>query len=306
MSEDHFTTVMIDGRLAKSVSCPIISSPALDYMATLHQDAGSKILQKRYILKNPVRSVSYHPKQACHNLLNLCCYIDNYGWEDGTRELLGTLVCEIELHLKQDGEKVFVTYPFRYEELGKILQAGWSCALGQAFLLGAWVKLYCTTKEAKYLDYARKTYASLRRVRAFAGQNDLWVTFIDDKGFLWFEEYPSCSDPQTRILNGHIYTIMGIYSYYRIEPHTGVQHLMQAGMATVQEYFNDFRRPGKVNRYSLLAESGGDYMPSRSITQQKWLFDITGDQTFQQQYHAFKSDMGWSLKQPGEEYYNAK
>ena len=306
MTASPFFKIALADNLVNTVSCPVVSSASLDYMSNLHRDPVDGLFNKRYILKNPVRSVSYHPKQACHKLLNLCCYIDKYGWVDGTQELLKTLISELKAHIKNDGEEIFVTYPFRYEELGKILETGWSCALGQAFLLGAWVKLYRTTSDAKFRDYAHRTYASLRRIRSFSGQQAPWVSFIDSEGFLWFEEYPSDTDPQTRILNGHIYAIMGLYTYYLMEPSAEVQCLMQAGMATVQRYFNDFRRPGEVNQYSLLPESGKDYMPSRSIFQQKWLFDITGNQTFNQQYMAFKSDMEWSLKRPGEEYYNAK
>jgi len=301
---DPFVEAALDEKTVKTLPCAIVSSDALDYMSNLHRDAVDGLFNGHYILKNPVRRVSYHPKQACHRFLNLCCYVEVHGWAGGTRELFDTLISELEAHLSRDGEEIFVTYPFEYKELGKTLEADWSCALGQAFLLGACVKLYRTTSDAKFLDYARRTYASLRRIRSFEGQQEPWVTYIDDEGFLWFEEYPSDTDPQTRILNGHIYAIMGLYTYYLLEPSADVRNLMQTGLATVQRYFNDFRRPGRVNRYSLLPESGQDYMPSRSVLQQKWLFDVTGNQVFNRQYKTFKSDMGWSLERPGEETYN--
>ena len=111
MSRLQFNNAVIDGDLVKSASCRIISSPSLDYMANLHRGTELRILPEPYILKNPIRPVTYHPKQACHKLLNLCCYVDKYGWTDDTHEVLAKLVGEIESHIREDRGNVFVTYP---------------------------------------------------------------------------------------------------------------------------------------------------------------------------------------------------
>lgn len=67
--------------------------------------------------------------------------------------------------------------------------------------------------------------------------------------------------------------------------------LMRAGITTVRRYFDAFRQPGGVNRYSLLPGSADDYLPARSVMQQAWLARVTGDETLVEQWRAFERDM---------------
>ncbi len=142
-----------------------------------------------------------------------------------------------------------------------------------------------------YKELAEKAHQSFLAVRKKMDQKEPWITFIDDEGYLWFEKYPSEDQPQTRVLNAHIYAIMGLYSCYCSNNNKDTLAFIQAGMTTVKRYFNDFRRKGYVNKYSLQKNSYPDYSPERSVNQQKWLYEVTGDVQFKEQYLAFKSDM---------------
>lgn len=290
MSGAPYRTLVHEGQRIHTAPYDLLIDEACDYMHNVHRPPTPGLHRPRYDL-GPDRPVSFHPKQCAHNIINLCTWADESGDAASTEPLLREAVDQLLAHRIEQGDCSFFAYPFVHEELGKRLEPPWVCALGQAFVLGALVRLYRLRGEPEVLDLARRTFRSLARLRRCAGQDELWTTFVDAEGYLWFEEYPSAWDPQTRILNGHVYGIMGLYTYHRLEPSQDALMLMQAGIHTVQRYFAEFRRPGAVNRYSLISSSIPDYLPRRSVMQQAWLFHVTEDPTFERQWRAFGADM---------------
>lgn len=279
-----------DGQRIRSADCRLIVDESFDYLHNLHRPAKHGRLHAHYTLGSD-GPVSFHPKQCAHEIINVCNWIQETGDRRSALPLLDEVLGELMAHrIDQDGS-TFFTYPFPYQALGKPLDPPWVSALAQGFAVGALVRLFRLTGEPEILDFARRALRAMTRLRRRVGQPERWVTFVDEQGCLWFEEYPSAGDPQTRVLNGHIYAIMGLYSYHRLEPGRETAKLMQAGIATVRHYFDAFRRPGRVNRYSLLPGSPEDYLPTRSVMQQAWLARVTGDEMLAQQWRAFERDM---------------
>ena len=281
----------LNGHLVNAVPFRIRRSATLDYMGNLHANATPEDLRQSYALKNPHRPVSYHPQQCCHNILRLCAYAARTNGLDRYLPLLEKYIEELKNHAFNHASALYVAFPFDFEEHDKKLKAPWYSGLSQGFLLGAWLKLYRTTNDAFYLDQAEQTHKSFLQIRDEPGQEAPWVTFVDEYNYLWFEENPCPEDPQTRVLNGHIFALMGIYSYYLQQSSEASLHLLQAGVETVRHYFDAFRRPGQINRYCLLPNALPDYMPARSILQQEWLYHITGAAVCESQWLAFLSDM---------------
>jgi len=290
MSDGCGGIVVHEGQRIRSAGYRVRVDESLDYMHNVHRPPRPGRWRQRYDL-GPDRPVPFHPKQCAHNVINFCTWAETTGDETSVRPQLDEALAELLAHAVAHEDGLLFSYPFPHAELGKKLEAPWFCALGQAFVLGALVRVFRLTGEERFLALARRTARSLCRLRRRAGETEPWVTFVDDDGYLWFEEYPSDRDPQTRILNGHIYGIMGLYSYHRLEPTPETLLLMQAGITTVRRYWGDFRRPGGVNRYSLISDSILDYLPARSVMQQAWLFRVTGDEHFEAQWRAFAQDM---------------
>jgi hypothetical protein len=284
-------TVDHDGQRVRSASYRIVVDESLDWLHNLQRSARPGRLRKQYEL-GPDRPVSFHPKQCAHEIINVCTWAEKTDDRRLYAPLLDEVLGELMAHRIEQADRTFFVYPFPYEALGKRLAPPWVSALAQAFAAGALVRAYRLTRDAGILELARRTVRAMSRLRGRVGQPELWVTFVDENGYLWFEEYPSDRDPQTRVLNGQIYAIMGLYSYHRLEPTRETMRLMQAGIATVRRYFDGFRQPGGVNRYSLLPGSPADYLPARSVMQQAWLARVTGDATLVDQWRAFERDMG--------------
>ncbi|MFX0201771.1 MAG: D-glucuronyl C5-epimerase family protein [Candidatus Hodarchaeota archaeon] len=278
----------IRGHRVKLIPFHIIVSKDLDYIHNRHKKSSPGLLIKQYLVNG--KTISFHPKQWSHNLLNLCSHAEQRNGERD-QPLLDYLLKQFESHIAEIDSAIFVGYPFRYEIFNRILEPNWYSCIAQGHVLAALVKLYETTNNSKYLGMAKKTQKSFLQVRNEVGQKKPWISFVDDAQYLWFEEYPSTHDLQPRVLNGHIYALMGLYSYYRLNRNDETLTLLQAGMTTVQRYFNEYRRPGRINNYCLLPNSPPDYKPSRSIKQQEWLFHVTNAPVFKEQLSAFQTDM---------------
>jgi hypothetical protein len=118
-----------------------------------------------------------------------------------------------------------------------------------------------------------------------------WVSFVDEKGYLWFEEMPLDREEQPRILNGHIRAITGLYIYYVYTGDQTALELLRGGIYTVEKYAMSYRREGKVNAYDLMEPYIADYGPARTINQQHVLYKMTGESLFLENANIFQADI---------------
>ncbi|MCA8942522.1 MAG: AGE family epimerase/isomerase [Planctomycetes bacterium] len=232
--------------------------------------------------------VEFQAYQWACNLLAICSWIEKGEDPDARAELDAHLEKADEFVLR-DGDAEFYGNPFDFEVADKSLRAPWHSAFSQAFVLVAMLRIHEVTGEARFLERAHRVYEAIARVRT-RDQAAPWVTFVDDSQYLWFEEYVAPA-PEPRVLNGHLYTVMAIYSYHRVAPSAETELLLRAGLTTVQRYLWTFRRPGMDNRYGLGLGELRDYSPQRSVDQQAWLYAVTGEEMFDEARRAFLTDM---------------
>jgi hypothetical protein len=87
------------------------------------------------------------------------------------------------------------------------LKAPWTSSLTYGNCLSALLRGWQLFGEESYRSAADAAYASLHLPRAGA-------PLVDERdGDLWYEEYPG--DPPLRVLNGHVYTALGVLDYAR-------------------------------------------------------------------------------------------
>jgi heparosan-N-sulfate-glucuronate 5-epimerase len=109
-------------------------------------------------------------------------------------------------HLEQNSNGVSVwNHHFDWEYRSR-LRAPWYSALAQGQGISLLVRAYCDTGSAKYLKAAERAFASFCLPTHEGG-----VTFTDDLGNIWFEEYIVA--PPTHILNGFIWALWGVYDF---------------------------------------------------------------------------------------------
>jgi hypothetical protein len=86
------------------------------------------------------------------------------------------------------------------------LRAPWYSGLAQGQGISLLLRAHRATGETRYAEAARKAFASFQCPVSRGG-----VTFTDEQGSVWFEEY--LVDPPTHILNGFLWAAWGVYDY---------------------------------------------------------------------------------------------
>jgi hypothetical protein len=111
------------------------------------------------------------------------------------------------------------------------LRSPWYSALAQGQGISVLVRahLLATNKdssESRYLNAARRALASFLKPVTEGG-----VTFTDERGDIWFEEY--LVSPPTHVLNGFIWAAWGIYDYFLATRDSSAQELFARAVRTL-------------------------------------------------------------------------
>jgi hypothetical protein len=130
------------------------------------------------------------------------------------------------------------------------MEAPWYSGMSQGLLLSLFVRLHEVTDEAKWREAADRTFASLTLPPKVGVP---WATWVDPDGYLWLEEYPERKRTAgERVMNGHVYAMLGVYDYWRLTNSAVATSTLKAGATTVRRYLpSPFRVPNWASRYSL-------------------------------------------------------
>lgn len=112
----------------------------------------------------------------------------------------------------------------------------WYSGLAQGQGLSVLCRAYNISKNAKYLKCAEKIYESFLVEIKNGG-----VTYIDENGNVWIEEYIMEKSP-THILNGFIWALWGIYDYWLLTKNYKVKKLFDDYIQTLL---------GNINKYDI-------------------------------------------------------
>ena len=180
------------------------------------------------------------------------------------------------------------------------LPKSWYSGMAQGEFLMVLCRLYEITGKDSYIDFARSIFRSLTRLRSV--DNNVWVSRLDDYGYLWIEEYPHAEHPGMT-LNGYIQALFGVYEYIQITNSRQGKRLWDACLSTLKHYLPEYRREGGYSYYCLGHKAiTGDGYHSMHIGQLGLLAKLTGDSFFSDMADQFESDM--PAISDGSEYYD--
>jgi hypothetical protein len=163
-------------------------------------------------------------------------------------------------------------------EYRQTLKAPWYSGLAQGQGISVLVRAYAETGNSKYLDFATLAFRSFLNNTIDGG-----VTFTDENGNIWFEEY--IVSPPTHILNGFIWTAWGVYDYFLATGSAEAADLFARAVKTLQ---------CNLDRYDLgfwsLYEQAGTLLPMIAspfyhrlhITQLRVMHRISAEEIFAQ------------------------
>ncbi|KAL0841693.1 hypothetical protein ABMA28_013966 [Loxostege sticticalis] len=110
------------------------------------------------------------------------------------------------------------------------LKPGWHSAMSQGHAISVLARAYHRSGDALYLRAAKKALYLLDVPSAAGGVKALWC----DK-HVWYEEYPT--KPPLFVLNGFIYTLLGLYDLHVIEGENSIslaKKMFDDGMASLK------------------------------------------------------------------------
>jgi heparosan-N-sulfate-glucuronate 5-epimerase len=184
------------------------------------------------------------------------------------------------LHLEHNPQGLAVWNHHFDWEYRDTLRAPWYSALAQGQGISVLVRAHLLTNkicaDSRYLNAAQQALASFFKPVTKGG-----VTFTDEQGDLWFEEY--IVSPPTHILNGFIWAAWGVYDYFLATGDSSAQELFARAVRTLTR---------NLDRYDLgfwsLYEQSGTRLPMVAspfyhqlhIVQLRVMHRLTGEDKF--------------------------
>lgn len=129
-------------------------------------------------------------------------------------------------HLEQNRHGLWVWNHYFDWEYRSLLKSPWYSALAQGQGISLLVRAHFETARSIYLQAASFAWESFLHSTGRGG-----VTFTDEHGDTWFEEY--IVSPPTHILNGFIWAAWGVYDYFLATRDDSAQQLFQRGVSTL-------------------------------------------------------------------------
>lgn len=164
---------------------------------------------------------------------------------------------------------------FDWEYQG-ILKSPWQSALAQGSGISALLRGYLITNDRKYLDAATLAFESFKKDVSEGG-----VSFTDENGYLWFEEY--IIEPYSHVLNGFIWSLFGVYDFYLIKKDIEIKKIFDLATKTIADNLYKFDL-GFWSLYSLsptkLKLIASSFYHSLHIVQLDILYRITNEKRF--------------------------
>lgn len=162
---------------------------------------------------------------------------------------------------------------YNFENSDRHLKSGWISAMAQGLAISVLVRAWQLSHDDTYLNCANKSFEILKIDNSIDG-----VSFCKDN-LQWFEEYPDSENP-THVLNGHIWTLFGIWDYYRVTQDSSAHEIFKKGINALLVNLHKYD-----TGYWVLYDQGtrhllsGTYMDLQ-IDQLKVLYYLTGENLF--------------------------
>lgn len=155
------------------------------------------------------------------------------------------------------------------------LEKGWISAMYQGQAISFFLRMSQLFNEPKYIPFSEKIYAYFKYDYSEGG-----VKRVDSDGYIWLEEYPT--NPPSYVLNGFIYSIMGVLDLHRVTGNKDAKLLYESCISTVKNNIHKYDLT-YWTRYDQLKQELVSYYYQKNvhIPLVRILFLLTNDKIFQ-------------------------
>ena len=165
-------------------------------------------------------------------------------------------------------------YPWSYG-----LKPPWISGLAQGVGVQVLSKAYKLTGEEKYSTIAKCALNTF-----FVEVKDGGVTYKDNQDEWWYEEYVSKDAKTSRVLNGMIYAIIGIYEYNKNTNAEEAKQLFEKGLRSLRRNLVKYDA-GWWTYYDGLGLTATKTYHAVHLDLIKKLYEITGEELFLEMYN---------------------
>jgi len=130
-------------------------------------------------------------------------------------------------HLVLGEGRGFYVWEYHFDFVPREMKAPWISAMAQGQGISVLLRAYELTEEEKYLEAAE---AALEAFEIPIGEGG--VMHADEKGFVWYEEYPG--QPPPHVLNGFIFALFGLNDFYKATASEKALRLFDEGIETLE------------------------------------------------------------------------
>lgn len=279
-----------------------ISAVSLDSAARLPPDGWTPTFSDKPIgerlpfnwsqLYREVYKQDFEPVTFYNNAIALCNFSKKSPeWSYEAAALYREMIDHSSSYLDEGEGALWVRNGFDFVQHGETIPAPWYGGIMNAFVATGMLLAEDCFEGAQYTEIIK---GLIRAFHVFhtAGETppERWFSYIDENGYLWFDEYPKPGGVASRVLNGNIFGLFALAVYADMYSDNAARHLIDANLTTLKDNILLFRRPGQINSYNLYRPSHADYGPNRTIRQQCQLWRLTGDHLFRGMAFIFIQD----------------
>lgn len=179
-------------------------------------------------------------------------------------------------HLEKNPSGVWVWNHHFDWEYRTPLKRPWYSGLAQGQGISLLLRSHRETGRASYFDAAQKAFLSFTKSTSEGG-----VTFTDERGDLWIEEY--IVSPPTHILNGFMWALWGVYDYFLATKDPAARTICEAAIRTLRNNIAGY----DLGFWSLYEQSGtrlpmvaSHFYHQLHIVQLRVMHFLTGEDLF--------------------------
>ena len=163
-------------------------------------------------------------------------------------------------------------------------KAPWFSAMAHGLALQVLIKAHEITLDSKYLTAAKSLLNAF-----FIEVKDGGITYKDSSDEWWYEEYASNDKDSmiSRVLNGMIFTVLGIYDYFQYTNDPDAKLLFDKGVNSIKKEISKYNDNG-YSYYDLLGNPSDKYHQIH-VDLTKQLYDLTGEPIFTKYHELWKN-----------------
>jgi heparosan-N-sulfate-glucuronate 5-epimerase len=154
-------------------------------------------------------------------------------------------------------------------------------AMAQGEGVSVLIRAFNLSRNTKFLDVANSAINAFKVEMSLGG-----VKYTDNDGFAWFEEYADENAESSKVLNGFIFALFGLYESF--EFNTEAQDLFWQGANTLISNLHRYDT-GSWSRYDLVKCTATKDYHHLHIKQLEIIYAITGKQMFKEYSEKFHS-----------------